>query len=197
MNGREWGRHSRPPMILPSQRGTAATVRTRNRQGQQEKTATYSDLVWSRHQCDQVNVHTSLPAAPNISSRASSLMVANERSEDTWTHLRLAIYDSTTHPSVFQRLFFLRCFAVVDPICVSRQFFLLAPSFNIDGTSYQGMLFCHVCPLLLSMPCTQQRWCHLCHWFPNAIPKVSEYLTPDKSAAIEDMGEGLGGFGKW
>lgn len=79
---------------------------TQNRQGQQEKTVTQSDHLWCRRQCDQVSVHASLPAAPISSSRASSLMVPNEQSEDTWTHLTLALYASTTPPSICNSFFF-------------------------------------------------------------------------------------------
>lgn len=96
---------------------------TRNRRGQQEKkTVTQSDPLWCRHECDRVSVHTSLPAAPNISSRASSLMVPNERSEDTWIHLGLALYATTTPPSFFNSFF-----------CGILQ--LLTPSVSVDSFS--------------------------------------------------------------
>lgn len=67
-----------------------------NRQGQQEKIVPQSDPL-----CDRVSVRTSLPAAPNTSSRASSLMAPNERSEDTSTHLGLVLYASSTPPPSF------------------------------------------------------------------------------------------------
>lgn len=96
---------------------------TRTQKKQQEKKVTCCPLG-CRPKCVRVSVclyvHTSLPAAPSISSsRASSLMVSDERSKDTWTHPGLALYACTTTPSFLNSCFFglFFFFAVVDHLC--------------------------------------------------------------------------------
>lgn len=103
---------------------------TRTQNKQQEKKVTRCPLG-CRPKCDRVSVclyvHMSLPAAPSISSsRASSLMVSDERSEDTWTHPGLALYACIPPaPRPFSTLFFLGCFFLQ----------LLTPSVSLDSFS--------------------------------------------------------------
>lgn len=135
MYGREWGSHSCPPMILPSSRGTAAL--THNRRGSVRFAVNHSFA--SNKDVPDVSTYVSLPAAPTISSRASSLMVTSEWSEDTWSHPGLFLY--TASPAVHGP--FLP--PLVYPICFStRCSYLLVPNVNLNLLSYQDPVFLFV-----------------------------------------------------
>lgn len=191
MNGREWGWHSRPPMILPSQRGTA-TARAHKTHSKRRK---WHAALWGvdpsvtewAFVCMCIRVYRQLQASAAAEPAVSWCRMSDQK---TPGHTQAWLYMPAPLPRPFSTLFFLGCFsfAVVDPICVTRRFFLLAPLCNPDLTSYQVFFFFSCLPATTShVICTTDFLMQT---------KVSVHLTPDKSAPIGGDGGGRGDAGK-
>lgn len=100
-------------------------------------------------------VNVSLPAAPTISSRASSLMVSGEWSEDTWTHPSSYLYPTSqqtqqapTHIHTHTHFLF-----SVDLIHVLT---LLHTTTHIISYRAPIFVFAHFCPVVAHPLCLCQ-----------------------------------------
>lgn len=189
MYGREPRAHSYPPMILPSQRGTAAVTHTHTQATNLSATATFHHIeiaatvqmfgcmLW------KLGAHTvtssvlclfvSLPAAPTISSRASSLIVSAKMIRRRpllpgltfISHQPRCTQPSSTPPLSRLSVDPILCTCSVVPSCTER------PTCSL------------ITPLLLCLPTSAPSWHSSCGYvicvprFPMWT-KVSTHFTP-------------------
>lgn len=154
MNGREWGWHSRPPMILPSQRGTAATARAHKTNSKRRK---WHAALWGvdpsvtewAFVCMCICLYRQLQASAAAEPAVSWCRMSDQK---TPGHTQAWLYMPAPPPRPFSTLFFLGCFfcSCWPHLCHSTVFPLgtnLQPRSNL----LSGCFFLRVCPLPLRM----------------------------------------------